>query len=535
VTEPLRLTADRVPAGVALRGEGSTYVAAPQIMARHTSHVFDCTGAFDLLFDNITVVGDGNTRPQTAWFLARDRSGGSAGRHRFLNCRARGYFSAAVVYSYGSEENVYMAPVFHNLAEDAKVITVTGSNIGKLEAPNVATGRQSNLILAMYGGSLQGPPGPTGDVWYLDEAAGVSVYATWMAAGLGSGDPAISRSGRSLCYVDATNGASNDCAFRDSWGERAVRGAVAIHQQYGFYFGNERSVTHVKFIISGARIHTAPAEHTATARMSAGSTGLQTIGASDTDVGAVVTGAGIPAGTTVRSRAGDMLVMSAAATASGSTQVTIGGRVVFAAPNVTLDNCVIEHVLEGSPSRGIEIAGTAQHSDIRTLNGYLRINVSRRNALVGNSGNWVVGTREADTWVDVAGSGAANAGEWKPVLRATSGTLSYSRQAGSFTRLADRVQFSMQISVDRLNGARGEIVIGGLPVAAARGSESFAVTLNHEGLNIGSASIAAFIEAGEAVIRVRLIRPGTPTHAESLGDGNLAAGCTLRATGTYRV
>jgi hypothetical protein len=82
---------------------------------------------------------------------------------------------------------------------------------------------------------------------------------------------------------------------------------------------------------------------------------------------------------------------------------------IFAAPNTTLDNFHIRNVMELA-SHGLSAAGVVQNSTISSGALLLAIGKSRRNALIGDSSRWTIGSRDHDSWMD---SGAANK-TWNP-------------------------------------------------------------------------------------------------------------------------
>lgn len=154
------------------------------ILIAHSGFGFDCTGAMDCEFINVGIEGS-TTIPvasSTGWFLARKSSAASAGRHRFFNCRARGYFRYSVLYNYASEENDHYSCFFINGFPGGRSITLTCSNVQNLTSTfeTVATGVQSTTQLNFFGGSFYAEGnGGTGDeaCFYLEGIGDLGVYS----------------------------------------------------------------------------------------------------------------------------------------------------------------------------------------------------------------------------------------------------------------------------------------------------------------------------------------------------------------------
>jgi hypothetical protein len=229
--------------GILIRGESGLSPGGPAIIARHTGHVFDLTGCDSAVFENLNIGTDSQTNPQTCFFLARNRSRGSAGFHRFRNVRVNGKFTAAILYNYGSEGNVCSECVWYNesAAPGTKVAVFSSHNILKLKSAFIATalGAQSCLDHQVLGGEFVNASGDAAaDVLYLDTVNSLKVFGPWMCAGIQS-------PGRALIYVDSTNGASS---LVELYG---LQGEVGATQQYGIYFGGERANTATGWTISG--------------------------------------------------------------------------------------------------------------------------------------------------------------------------------------------------------------------------------------------------------------------------------------------
>jgi len=221
--------------GIIFRCEGGQDTGGaddPQIIGKHTGHMFDCSGNPSLTFENFCIGTDSTTIPSTGWFFARDASAGTAGKHRFLNCRATGKFTTAVLYNYGAEEIDYVGCLFTNsyTAGASAVVCITGYNIKSLSSSfiTIATGAQSTLINNFYGGSFYNNSSHAqADAFYIEAASAVRWFGGWMMASTGAA------AGRALVYVDTTNAASDNCSLDGVTGENA-----ADDQNYGVYFGD---------------------------------------------------------------------------------------------------------------------------------------------------------------------------------------------------------------------------------------------------------------------------------------------------------
>ena len=229
--------------GITMRADCAPNLASPAIIARHTGHVFDLTGCDSAVFENINIGTDSQTNPQTCFFLARNNSRSNAGFHRFRNVRVNGKFTAAILYNYGSESNVYSECVWYNesTAPATKVAVFSSHNILKLKSPfaATATGPQSCLDHQVIGGEFVNASGDAAaDVLYLDTINSLKVFGPWMSAGIHS-------PGRALIYVDSTHGASSVVELY------GLQGEVGATQQYGIYFGGESVNTATGWTVDG--------------------------------------------------------------------------------------------------------------------------------------------------------------------------------------------------------------------------------------------------------------------------------------------
>ena len=219
--------------GMTFAGNGcpqsdSNVTTGPLIHAKHTGHVFDCSGRRDIWWENIGIFGDATTTPQTGWFMARNAAGSGAGRHRFLNCRTVGSFSKAYVYNYAAEEVTFIACDFVNAKANVDGMVTTSYNILSLSSTfiTIATGIQSMTVVDIQGGSHQ-VTGGTGTVFRLDGVTGMWMRGCWMFAG------SKTTAGLALVFLDGTNSASGAIVMDQCIGENATH-----LQTYGLYAAN---------------------------------------------------------------------------------------------------------------------------------------------------------------------------------------------------------------------------------------------------------------------------------------------------------
>lgn len=224
--------------GFTVRGEGNQLAVTdsatvrPMIIARHTGHVFDCTGSYGINFENLSVGTDNTTYPKTCFFWARN-STASGSMHRLSKCRAFGKFSESILYNYGAEEDIVDGCQFSNRegGANAKVLTYTANNYRSLTSSFVpiATGQQSTIAHVINGGSFQNfTHHAAADVLYVEAINLLRVLnGHWFCADSTGG-------GRSLVYVDTTNGASNEMMLLGMGGEVSSPACPT----YGVYIGD---------------------------------------------------------------------------------------------------------------------------------------------------------------------------------------------------------------------------------------------------------------------------------------------------------
>jgi len=238
LTTSLNMTGLR---GITFDFQSSLDVNIPQIIAKHTSAVFDLTGAFDCCFINPNVRGDATTTPTCMFLFARNSTGASASRHRLFNPRSAGNFSTTVLYNYGAEEiDVYSACFFNNQAGKSCVY-LTSTNAASLTSAfaTIATGVQSNVCHHYYGGSYysQGNSGVTNETcFFLDSAGDVTIDGAFMYC----------PNGIAQIYASSTNAPSNNVAITNTRFE--ISGSLPT---YNIYYGPGTGTSYVNWTITG--------------------------------------------------------------------------------------------------------------------------------------------------------------------------------------------------------------------------------------------------------------------------------------------
>jgi hypothetical protein len=224
--------------GFTIRNEGNPLAITMNppntgsIIAKHTGHVFDCTGTVGLIFENVVVCTDITTYPKTCWFLARNSTDLSSQTIHLKDCRFYGKASIAIVYNFGSENYLQFACTFIQVATDAgcKTCVFTSHNVFSQTSTlqTVAPSGQSTTVLSIRDGECQNISGSaTSDILYFEGCSKVSIDATF----LDSAPP--SSSIRSLIYVDTTTAPTNTVCLR------GVSSEAQTHQStYGLYIGN---------------------------------------------------------------------------------------------------------------------------------------------------------------------------------------------------------------------------------------------------------------------------------------------------------
>lgn len=172
------------------RNEAGGELDQPTLIAKHAGYIYDLVGSRDQRFSYSSIGTDATTFPKAAFLQARAATGGG-GRHRYLNDNVYGKFSEAVLYSYGSEENEYIAPFWTNTytGGPASVVVMTANNIRSLSSSNeaMATGAQSNISNNFFGGSYHmNSAAPKTDVFHLEGVDNAHFIGGWALCGDGA-------------------------------------------------------------------------------------------------------------------------------------------------------------------------------------------------------------------------------------------------------------------------------------------------------------------------------------------------------------
>lgn len=229
--------------GFTIRGTGNCVIdtsggpGKSTITAKHTGHVFDCTGSFGINFENLAIGTDATTYPKTCFFFARV-SNDAGSIHHLNNVRVRGKFSEAVVYNYGAEDDVYQECVFFNTegGANAKVYVFTANNIRSLTSSfvTVATGNRSTIGHFIIGGSIANVSHHAdADGIYLENIRLFKMIGPHLICADGTGG------GRSHIYVNTTNGGSDNMSLYAVSGEVSSPDCPA----YGIYVGDTAVTT----------------------------------------------------------------------------------------------------------------------------------------------------------------------------------------------------------------------------------------------------------------------------------------------------
>ena len=208
VTSPINLTVTGGPdvGGVLVEGFGGNDNGFG-ILANHTGvAVFDCTGNDGVKFRDICIHTTGSS-PKTGILTARNAGGGSL-ITRYENVRILGSFSVAPFYNYGSEDDVHIGCYYWNTntAAGTACAVFTATNIFGLVSPftTIGSGSYSCIDHDLVACLMQNSAGTnTSDCIYIDVADSVKLLGGWYDSSSGSA------AGRSIVYVDTTNGSSN--------------------------------------------------------------------------------------------------------------------------------------------------------------------------------------------------------------------------------------------------------------------------------------------------------------------------------------
>lgn len=498
VRSPINLTnaASGTNYGLTIRNYGRATAngatASPSISAAHTGHVFDCAGTANIIFEDISIVGDVTSKPATGWFFARNTAGSDGGGHRLRNCRTSGYFTVAPIYGYGSELNEYTECWIWNQNDDTPALIITGQNVRTQSSTfiTVATAPQSNITHNINGGSWwcgravsAGSTIPGADAIYLESASAVKITKSWIASGDG-----VATGGRSLITVDGTHTTSDHLTVRDVTGE-----LLAVLPTYGIRVANGTG-THAHWDIRQNRF---------------------------------------PAAT----------------------------RAFYGDDGQTFDALDISQLNEAS-ALGVDVKNL-QNSSFRGANTLIAIRgTSSQNILVGRVANFTVATRSVtDIWLDLEEGGLAydgltssalglsrtsrtlrdvNMGTFTPAMAIGAGAPSayaVDGQVGTYTKLDNRVHFSMRVTLATLGAATGTVTFTGLPFTAANtNGESHPLVVEPLGVNLTSGQhIAGYVAPNTATVFLQVRGSGSPISNANLTESQLTSGADFMVSGSYRV
>jgi hypothetical protein len=201
----------RHTAGFSVRMEANPHFSATSpngaVLLDHTGIGFDCTGNNALQFHDLCAAARSSTVPLVAFLCARNSTGASV-VHRFSNCRVFGYFSVAVYYNYGCEDDQLVGCYFHNYhaRANSKTVVITATNVFALASPHtkIYSGSISTSHHHFCGGNYAHAGGEsTVDVFYLDICTFLHLERLWVAC----------ERGRAIIYCDSTHGPSSSCTI----------------------------------------------------------------------------------------------------------------------------------------------------------------------------------------------------------------------------------------------------------------------------------------------------------------------------------
>jgi hypothetical protein len=474
------------------RGDFGQNANAPLIYGKHTGHVFDLAGATDFVFENITVAGDTTTVPKTGWFLARNAAGSGAGRHRFVNCRSSGYFSVAVVYSYGSEENEFQGCWLQNSAPNADTVIVTGYNNSSTNASapltssfiTIATGAQSMVTMNVWGGSYF-CAGGTANVFNLDGVSGINIYGSWMYAAQSNVN------GHALVNFNTTNSASVYCHFDGIIGEQGG----TYWQNYGFYFGGSASTVACAGIsITNCRLPTHTFAVYGDAHCTFDSCHMDNL---------------------------------AEPTAQGVSVLNFNNSYFKGVNNL--------FVVRGSLDKSVLI-GNSVGWTIASKTNYIFLDTTTGKVINSAGYDFGSSTHSAQTLPNTVLSDYAT-NTFTPALAIGAGApTSYSAQVASYTKIGNRLFFDIYVAVNVLGAATGAVSVTGLPFPATTNtSENFAVSLKIDGSKLSAGQYTGYVAPGGQTVFIQIMAFGTPTTNTNMAETNLANSTSIMISGSYRV
>ena len=232
--------------GITFRQIGNPGVNLPTstsagLLVTHNKYTaFDLTGCNAFAFYDLTAVTNSSNYPQTMFLTARSvGAGGESNFGRFFNTKVQGYFSAGILYNYGSEDGTYISNVWGNFATDtgAGCVIISTNNLWQGNVAymsssyvTIETGSRSCIGHSFIGGDYGcNAASTTSDAFYLE--GGVQQFRFthgWVICSNSNG----TTHGRSYVYNDTTNGAATDCHIQFVHGENS-----ATVPSYGVTFG----------------------------------------------------------------------------------------------------------------------------------------------------------------------------------------------------------------------------------------------------------------------------------------------------------
>jgi hypothetical protein len=208
--------------GVVIRNLGPAGHDIFGIIAKHRGvAVFDCTGTDQVEFYDVVIGTDAQVYPQTGVFWARNTSGGDL-YHRMQNCTIIGKFSVAPFYNYGGEDDTLIDCYLCNEATTpgTQVAVWTAHNIAGLRSivPGImATGSISCIDHNCFANQFYNLGGTsTSDCIYLECADSWKNFGGWAYSASSTAN------GRSLVYVDMSQGATNFALIQGLTGENST-------------------------------------------------------------------------------------------------------------------------------------------------------------------------------------------------------------------------------------------------------------------------------------------------------------------------
>ena len=227
-TTPINATGIRK--GLVFEGRGVSDAAnsyAVTLAFAHTGVGFDCSNSESFIFRDLKVKGGPlaqnpvTTIPTVGILFARPAAGSGCGKH-FLENVIFDYtskFSIAGIYSYGSEENIYLNVRVMNNQADAKCVYITGSNVAGVTSSfiTLATGAMSNVCHKFIGGAyVQRGETTSGDVFYLEGLGDFRVDGAFL----------LNDAGRSMFYFDSDNASCANITIENTRDEGGVTGVL---------------------------------------------------------------------------------------------------------------------------------------------------------------------------------------------------------------------------------------------------------------------------------------------------------------------